>query len=68
MFRKMMKRGYRDHPLDFYIVSSDLDEEKFVEAGFLAGHSLVQAAFVFHLVMQYSMSDGQSVNLNLSQN
>ena len=50
VMRQMYKAGHEDHPLDYYIVVSDLERGYFLEAGLFAGRSLVSGAFVAYAV------------------
>jgi hypothetical protein len=55
--RKLFKASYDDHPLDYYIVLIDLEKGYFVEAGFFAGKSMVQAIYVMRAVYSSLMND-----------
>ena len=57
VMRKLYKSGYEDHPLDYYIVESDLDRGYYIEAGLFAGRSVIQATYVTYAVLSNLKND-----------
>jgi hypothetical protein len=57
VMRKMYKAGHQDHPLDYYIVVTDLDRGFYTEAGLFAGRSIIQTTFIIWAIFNNLKND-----------